>query len=119
MDNALSRRLAATNHDAGILARRPEEGTRVALLVVDSRSNPLGLEVTLTKDAHAIEHLRAHRCGVVVATRLVERHQGRAIGGCVGFVAELTAEERAAIQRAFDEGVRILRDGQGLAGAAA
>lgn len=117
-DTARSRRLPTTDHHhpGGILTRRPAE-QRSALLV-DSRTNELGLEVAHGTGAHGIEYLHALRCGELVASRLVERHQGRAIGACIEYDRSLDQEQRAAVRLALDEGVRLLRDGRGLGAAA-
>lgn len=89
--------------------------------LIPSTSNRLGLEVTHVRcSSDGTERLRAYQCGKLVAARAVERHDGRAIGDCIGFAvdAKFSSEERAEITRALDEGVRILRDGRGLCEAA-
>lgn len=83
------------------------------LQLVSSDANELGLEVLHGRNPQGIEQLRACRCGEVVATRLVERHQGRAIGGCIDYDRDLTHDQRTVVRLALDEGVRTLRDGQG------
>ncbi len=87
--------------------------------LIESRTNRLGIEVTHARE-RSTEKLRAYRNGELVATRLVERRAGRAIGDCIVLVDDvrLTREERGEISRALDEGVRILRDGRGLCEAA-
>lgn len=87
------------------------------LHLVPSSSNELGLHVRHARGAHGVEHLRAYRCGEIVASRLVERHDGAAIGGCISYDRSLDQEQRAAVRLALDEGVRVLRDGQSLAAA--
>lgn len=82
--------------------------------IVGCHANDLGLDVTHTTGAHGLEYLRARRNGEAIASRLVERFEGRAIGGCISFDRSLNHEQRGAIRLALDEGVRVLRDGQSL-----
>jgi hypothetical protein len=85
--------------------------------LVGSDANNLGVEVTHVRRPHEAECLRAYQCGQLVATRAVDRTGGKAVGGDVDFAPGLASDRHSYVRLALDEGVRVLRDGQGLAAA--
>lgn len=86
--------------------------------VVESRSNRLGIEVRLERSGTRCL-LRAYRLGELAAERALERVDRMTLGKTAEILdRSASAETRAALLTALDEGVRVVRDGRGLCEAA-
>lgn len=94
------------------MQRQPQE-TRL----VGSDANDLGIEITHVPARSGGERLHAYQCGQIIASRPVDRSDGRPVGGTVSFAADLPADRHSYVRLALDEGMRVLRDGQSVAAA--
>jgi hypothetical protein len=84
-------------------------------ILVESRTNRLGIEVRLEDTGHGTQRLRAYRLGRLCAERFITLRHGRGeVSRSTVELIDLTREQLAEVEQALDEGVRVRRDGRGL-----
>jgi hypothetical protein len=93
----------------------PRSNGRETTILVESRSNRLGIEIEHYRGARGAELLRAYRCGRLVLERPIMRDGARVWTLAIEVLdARLSRDQRAELELALDEGLRVLRDGRGL-----
>ena len=81
-------------------------------VLVESRSNILGLEVRLEYKSAKEPVLRAYQLGDAVGERELVRDDGWRRGALSILARSLPASTKRALANALDEGLRVFRDGR-------